>query len=149
MINKKSKEEINREHKEWRIKNPKLVKSYTTNYYNKNKDKIRKYQYQWCKNKRKEERLFVIKEYGGKCECCGENNFEFLALDHIKGGGRNHIKELLKKGFTLTKWAKNNNCPNLLRLLCHNCNMAKGIYGYCPHRNLKEDCIDDVQSIGL
>src|SRR5215471_12298662 len=30
-------------------------------------------------------RSVVIKQYGGKCECCGEDELAFLSLDHIGG----------------------------------------------------------------
>jgi ssDNA-binding Zn-finger/Zn-ribbon topoisomerase 1 len=29
----------------------------------------------------------VMKEYGGKCICCGESNIVFLTIDHIDGSG--------------------------------------------------------------
>lgn len=32
-------------------------------------------------------KLEVIEAYGGKCACCGVDNFEFLSIDHINGGG--------------------------------------------------------------
>jgi hypothetical protein len=30
-------------------------------------------------------------------------------------------------------WLKRNNYPTGFRVLCHNCNLAIGFYGYCPH----------------
>ena len=74
----------------------------------------------------------VLKHYGGKCECCKERMFEFLAIDHINGGGGKHRKAV-KIDFTY--WLKKNNFPPGYRVLCHNCNMAMGRYGYCPHYN--------------
>lgn len=80
-------------------------------------------------------RLEVLSHYSqGKieCACCGENHIEFLALDHIEGGGRQHRKKhsgayfyhsIVKAGF-----------PAGLQVLCHNCNLAKGFYGECPHQ---------------
>jgi len=74
----------------------------------------------------------IINAYGGKCSCCGEGQYEFLAIDHVNGGGGAHRRrkpggnaiwcEIKKEGF-----------PDIYQVLCHNCNMAKGFYGACPH----------------
>lgn len=72
----------------------------------------------------------VIKHYGGECACCGERHFEFLAIDHIDGGGRKHRKKI---NTPLPYWLRKNGFPPGFRILCHNCNMAIGRYGYCPH----------------
>ncbi|MGW0064777.1 hypothetical protein ACWDTT_33240 [Streptosporangium sandarakinum] len=77
----------------------------------------------------------VIAAYGGKCSCCGESTPEFLTLDHINNDGAAHRKELgLRTGHSTWSWARRNNYPDILQLLCWNCNSAKGAYGYCPHR---------------
>lgn len=31
------------------------------------------------------------------------------------------------------KWLEHNHFPPGFRVLCHNCNQARGFYGYCPH----------------
>ena len=48
--------------------------------------------------------------------------------------------ELVKLGYSSSKkievlgqWIKKNNFPKGFQILCHNCNVAKGIYGECPH----------------
>lgn len=69
---------------------------------------------------------------GLKCACCGENNIEFLAIDHINGGGNQH-KKVIGKNKRFYLWLKENNYPEGFRILCHNCNMSFGLYGYCPH----------------
>jgi hypothetical protein len=76
-------------------------------------------------------RIDVIKKYGGTCICCGETQIAFLALDHIKGGGNKHRREVGRKMYL---WAIKNNYPKILQVLCHNCNQAKHIYGKCPHK---------------
>lgn len=65
-----------------------------------------------------------------RCECCGERTVEFLALDHINGGGAKHRKSVKN----MTSWIIKNDFPPIFRVLCHNCNMAKGLYGRCPHQ---------------
>lgn len=76
----------------------------------------------------------VLDAYGATCVCCREATFEFLTLDHINGDGAAHRKvhgagrsnkvyaELIAAGF-----------PPGYRVLCFNCNSARGFYGYCPH----------------
>ncbi len=77
-------------------------------------------------------RIAAINAYGGKCACCGESRYEFLAIDHINGGGNQHRKGV-GCGNTFYYWLKKNNYPNGFRILCHNCNTSHGFYGFCPH----------------
>ena len=87
-------------------------------------------------------RLEVIQGYGGKCACCGEDRLEFLCIDHINGGGRKELREKFNnRSYTFFNWLKKNNFPAQdYRVLCHNCNMARGLYGYCPHEREREAC---------
>jgi hypothetical protein len=87
-----------------------------------------------AKKENKKIRLTILTAYGNKCACCGESEPKFLALDHIHNDGAKHRKEL---GGTnrVYYWAIRNNFPkDVLQLLCHNCNLAKGFYGVCPHQ---------------
>jgi hypothetical protein len=78
--------------------------------------------------------LETIKRYGGKCACCGESRREFLAIDHIDGGGEKHRKELgMRGGANFYGYLKSQGYPAGYRVLCHNCNQSLGSYGYCPH----------------
>lgn len=77
----------------------------------------------------------VLDHYGHRCACCGESAAEFLALDHIKGGGNKHRRTIKCKSVTV--WVYNNHYPEGFRLLCHNCNFALGAYGYCPHKEIQ------------
>ncbi len=74
----------------------------------------------------------VLAHYGGFCKCCGEDTFEFLALDHINGGGEKHRAEV-GQGSNMIGWIIQNNFPDGFQVLCHNCNQARGYYGRCPH----------------
>ena len=76
------------------------------------------------------------------CNCCGENTaVEFLAIDHIAGKKQmDSIPELVKIGYSsklkgrkFLNWITDNDFPMGIQILCHNCNVAKGIYGKCPH----------------
>lgn len=70
--------------------------------------------------------------YGGRCVCCKENRFEFLALDHVNGGGRKDRET--RSTQQIARFVVKNNHPDEFRVLCHNCNSAVGWYGTCPHQ---------------
>lgn len=101
-------------------------------YYDANPEKF----YIWGRQRHRELREALIKGYGGSCACCGEVAFEFLCIDHIHGGG-NADRAQHKSDIAFYKWLLQNGCPkDNYRLLCHNCNMAIGFYGYCPHEGV-------------
>lgn len=80
----------------------------------------------------------ALNAYGGLCACCGEDNYEFLAIDHIEGGGVKQRKELFGSNSSSTRfyrWLAQQGFSSGYRVLCHNCNMALGSYGYCPHQS--------------
>jgi len=120
---------------EWYSKNKERLLLQMKNYYQKNKEKrkasVRKHRLK-IKNR-------IFNHYGWKCACCGENNKEFLSIDHINGGGRQHIRSLgggkFWGGDILYRWLIKNNFPEGFRTLCMNCNFAIGKVGYCPHRS--------------
>lgn len=132
------------------IKNIEIKKAWQKNYglahkversiYNKEYRKTHSYKdyYKTSSEKyRQKIKLIALQYYGGnppKCSCCGEYRIEFLAIDHIDGGGSKHRKE--RKGQSIYQWLKINNYPNGYRVLCHNCNMSLGFYKYCPHNKL-------------
>lgn len=90
-------------------------------------------------------RYRVLKHYCDNkeptCACCGEDKVEFLAIDHINGGGNKHRKSVGNN--SLFRWLKSNNYPEGYRVLCNNCNFSLGAYGYCPHQT-KARWIDRV-----
>lgn len=81
-------------------------------------------------------RAEALEVYGGHCACCGEPRKEFLAIDHIDGGGSQHRKKD-SCAVRMPEWLKKNGWPEGYRILCHNCNLSIGFYGYCPHGNLR------------
>jgi len=109
------KEQMKIARKNWVTKNPEVVKEYAHN-----------------RNQRLKEE--VIRHYGAQCECCTITEIEFLALDHINGGGSAHRRQLKKEGTgNFYLWIINEGFPLGFRTLCHNCNFAIGKYGFCPH----------------
>jgi len=101
-------------------------------YYYRHRDRLLEDQKQFRINRR----LRVLKYYSlnpekPECECCKEDKYEFLGIDHKEGGGVKHRKSLSSPN--IDRWLIKNNFPLGYRVLCHNCNVALGIYGYCPH----------------
>lgn len=80
-------------------------------------------------------KIAVLNAYGGQqCACCGQTGLQFLALDHIDGGGNRHRAEI-GEGAPFYKWLKRNSYPPGFQVLCHNCNQAKALNNnICPHQ---------------
>jgi len=68
-----------------------------------------------------------VEAYGGICVNCGEDELLFLHLDHVNGDGAEHRKIIGRK---LGVWARQNGFPDILQLLCANCNLAKERTGF-------------------
>ena len=64
----------------------------------------------------------VLDAYGGKCAECGEADRNVLQVDHIDGGGHQHLKEISN---SLSKWLLRNGFPEGYQLLCGNCHIRK------------------------
>jgi hypothetical protein len=88
----------------------------------------------------KRQRLQVLFHYSGgllKCACCGENTYEFLSLDHVRGGGTAHRKQLGTR--YILSYLIQAGFPSGYQVLCHNCNQAKGFYLKCPHKRTSQE----------
>lgn len=126
-------------------------KAYDAVWRENNRDKVRKSALRWYYRKRaklleeraklprkikqSERRLAIINHYSGndpKCACCGERELKFLAIDHKNNDGAAH-RRAVGPSSAVYKWIVENGFPDGFQILCHNCNMAKGIYGECPH----------------
>jgi hypothetical protein len=85
----------------------------------------------------------VLAMYGGCCACCGEDNFGFLTLDHKNndGGKRRRAGEV--KGLALYRRIELLGFPDDMQVLCWNCNIAKYVYGQCPHQIASEFLVRD------
>ena len=117
--------------KKWRSKNKEKLVVLTAKWRSKNRDKYRN------TNRKHYQKLrrIVLEHYGNQCQCCGEMRMEFLAIDHINGGGSKERKK--RDARTNYRYLIANNFPKDFQILCHNCNAAKGFYGQCPHERLK------------
>ena len=125
------------------IKDREKYNQYRRDYYHKNKSKVRNTTEKWKKKNQirvniahkkyvRKIRIEVINHYGGKCNCCGEKQFEFLCIDHIFGNGNQHRKLISSQA--LPHFIKKNNYPDEFQILCYNCNAARYIHKYCPHQ---------------
>ena len=86
-------------------------------------------------HRREKERF--IEAYGGKCQCCGEPQYEFLTLEHVFGRGKEERKQF---GLRLYLKARKEGYPkDKYQCLCWNCNAAKGVYGKCPHQKIEHE----------
>ena len=106
------------------------TKARYTRWYAKNRDRLLAN----AKEYLRELRRGVVAGYGGKCECCGETMIEFLCIDHRHGDGRADREQGLAGRAMCLHLIRNGFPRDRYRLLCHNCNMARGLYGYCPHQ---------------
>lgn len=82
---------------------------------------------------RQQVRREVLTAYGGSCTCCGEAQYEFLALDHKYGTTGKARAAERKSGISWYLKLRREGYPDHIQILCHNCNAAKGFYGACPH----------------
>lgn len=100
----------------WRDKNPESAKDV--------KDRFK------MKLKRR-----TMEAYGGaSCRCCGEDEIEFLTLDHIEPIRSQKREHGYGSHFYL--WLQQNGYPEGLQVLCYNCNRGKSIYKECPHKRI-------------
>lgn len=111
----------------WAKQNPEKYKARGRRHYVKHRPK--KLEYASVRSQELKESAFD--KYGWDCQCCGESDVAFLTIDHIvpPGNKTNYEKK------ALYGWLKKNSYPEGFQTLCWNCNMAKGIYGECPHKS--------------
>ncbi len=107
----------------------KCVCKQTSSWFQKNKDRVNAGKRAWNRKLRRE----ALEAYGAFCQCCGESAREFLAIDHINGGGSKHRKSYRNAGNYIFLWLRKHAYPKGFQVLCHNCNFAKSHYGGCPH----------------
>lgn len=81
-------------------------------------------------------KLEMLEAFGWKCQCCGEDNPDFLTLDHILNDGNTHRADIGSGSVEVIYMdAKKEGWPKgKYQLLCMNCNWAKGKWGSCPHQ---------------
>ena len=137
-------EQKNATSKKWRSENREHI-----NFMQRKYNKLNSMKPEWIEKQRsrsryekRELRHAAIMAYGGyRCSCnhrggaCGEKPPEFLCIDHINGNGK-ILGE--KGGHILYRRLKKQGYPPGYRVLCHNCNLALGFYGYCPESDTEK-----------
>jgi hypothetical protein len=102
----------------------KCLYEHTKSWVQKNRHRVNA----WNRSHRYQIKNEFINEYGGQCSCCGEHRREFLTLEHTYGKTKKIQVHLELERLKTAGWPKQG-----IRVLCFNCNSAKGIYGSCPH----------------
>lgn len=133
-----NKDKVRASTKRWEQNNPEKLKTMRRAWYRANSLRIA----EETRNKRHKLRDEVINAYGGCCGCCGENAALFLTLDHVEQNGSMHRRALGGNADSIYKWAKENNFPPTLRVLCYNCNCGSWRNkGVCPHEEMKRSIL--------
>lgn len=112
----------------WGEKNRDILRAKNKEWYQENKVKFRQY----GKEYRFRLRSLVVEQLGGKCECCGETQLEWLQIDHQNNDGKKHRQEV-GRGKDMMLDILRNPGKYKVRVLCANCHNAVTCYGYCPH----------------
>ena len=117
--------------KGYRKNNAEKIRERMRAYHEKNRDKL----VDRHKKRTQEVRSAALAAYGNMCVCCNETTKEFLAIDHVNNDGYLHRRQEKISGSGIYWWLKKNNYPTdgRFQILCHNCNVAKALYGSCPH----------------
>ena len=129
---------IRQSQKRWRDNNKEADRKRKREWLSKNKERANDI----ARKSRDKLKDIVFNHYSaGKliCACCGEKERAFLCIDHINGGGNKHRRSIYKRNqsaVSIYPWLKKMGYPKGFQVLCHNCNMAKGIFGKCPHSSL-------------
>ena len=82
----------------------------------------------------------VIRHYSNNtmsCICCGEDQYDFLCVDHINSNGAEHRKKE-PNAVNIHQYLYNRNYPLGFQILCFNCNMSRNKSGLCIHQIIRE-----------
>ena len=107
-------------------------------YYEKNKHRLKKKTPEEVREYRRSVKLEVFMHYCDgepKCECCGEDVYDFLSIDHMNNDGKIHRKNI-KSSYSFYLWIRRNKYPSNLQILCMNCNWGRSKQPdhICPHK---------------
>jgi hypothetical protein len=122
--------------KRYRSKHPEKIKAARTRYKKAHPEKIKAYRSRykkahpdqnrkWRRASYAKARYEAIYHYSNgtlKCAVCGDRHYEFLEIDHINGGGKEHKRKI---NSTIFQWVRQNNYPDGYQVLCSNCNNKK------------------------
>lgn len=115
---------------QWYYANKERALAGKRDYERRNPEKTK----EWRRTSNKRLRMAALNHYSNndpKCACCAERTYEFLAIDHINGNGKEHRRQVGNSN--IYDALRKAGYPEGFQVLCHNCNSAKGFYGQCPH----------------
>jgi hypothetical protein len=139
----KNKDDINIKQKQYREGHGGELRKLLREYYKRNKYKW----VEWRENNKERWKLTqvayrqrlkrqVIEAYGGKCSCCGEDEIDFLTLEHIYHDGRAHRENV----WSIYRDLRSREWPKIgLTVLCWNCQMATRYRKPCPHKHRRSE----------
>jgi hypothetical protein len=151
----KNKDRISACHQVWRAKNRDKINArareqYKNPTYRARQKELRAARYKeiniYRRIRHQALRIAVFQAYGNRCVCCGESQYQFLSIDHINGNGKYDRKQ--KGGANWYGYLLKNH-PDHVQILCYNCNMAKALFGVCPHQEKKDSCEFSYSQIGV
>ena len=125
-------------------KDPAYRRKYMAGWRKANQEQVRRVSRESTARLRKQ----ALEAYGNKCNCpgCGVTEPKWLAIDHVAGGGNEHRRQVTgHKHGKIYGWLRDHSYPDEFQILCHNCNMAKSLYGACPHVEVSR-CIESTSS---
>lgn len=84
------------------------------------------------RNDRHKRKIEVIAAYGGKCTCpgCLVDEPGFLTVEHLGKDGKAHRAS----GVSVYADIRRRSFPPDYTIHCFNCNIAKSLFGACPHQ---------------
>ena len=123
----------------WYYTNPEKAKLRRRRSFLKNQKRYREVKRLYEKRRRAQFRRIVIGFYSHgtfSCACCGEDQIDFLELDHVNGGGRKETIRMFGNASSspLYRWLAKNGFPSGFQILCANCNQSKWKHGTCVHK---------------
>jgi len=123
----------------WYYNNPEKAKIRRQRAFEKHPGQYRETKRRYENRRRAQFRRIVIGFYTHgtyRCACCGEDEWDFLELDHINGGGRKENLRMFgrESSSPLYRWLARNGFPSGYQILCANCNRSKAKHAVCVHK---------------
>lgn len=123
----KNKTHLSELKKKWMEENSEKIRLYKKKYFEVNRSAC----YQRTRKRQRELRIEVLNSYGHRCICCGENREPFLTIEHVRGDGAKHRREVKRRVYEDLK--RRGFPKDGYTILCWNCNCAKSGGRICPH----------------
>lgn len=140
IISERNKIKLKERSREWALSHKDRVKEIQKKYRGTDefRQKHKLYMRQYFKPYLKQLQIETLTHYGNGrmvCQCCGENEFVFLTIDHINGRTLEEKKNVKYRGWQLKQFLRAHGYPKGYQTLCFNCNSGRALNGgVCPHK---------------